>query len=85
MNIAKLQHTKPFMPPFAGTAEELESLVQFILWSSAGGPTEWTVADEETNAQTIARIDAWLKQAGTKPGVFDKNHHVNEQAMTKAD
>lgn len=34
MNIAKLQHTKPFMPPFAGTAEELEALVQLIEWTA---------------------------------------------------
>ena len=76
MNIAKLQHTKPFMPPFAGTAEELESLIQYILWYGQDKPAEWTIeANDRTEA--VQRINEWLREAGTKPGLFDKNHHQN--------
>lgn len=61
MNIAKLQHTKPFMPPFAGTAEEVESLVQFLRWRNANSPAAWP--DSQTPAiQT--QIAAWLAEAG---------------------
>lgn len=66
MNIAKLQQTKPFMPPFAGTATELEALVQFIKWSSSGQPQQWPVRSEP---EVISRIDTWLDEAGTKPGI----------------
>ena len=34
MNIAQLQKTKAFMPPFAGTAWDLEALVQYIRWQT---------------------------------------------------
>lgn len=71
MNIAKLQHTKAFMPPFAGTPQELESLVQFIQWSSAGGETHWETSN---NPKTLARIQKWLEEAGTQPGVSKRNH-----------
>lgn len=76
MNIAKLQHTKPFMPPFAGTAEELESLVQFILWSSANRPTEWTLDDRATQQEVLDQIRQWLDEAGTEPGIFDQNRNA---------
>ena len=72
MNIAKLQHTKPFMPPFAGTAVELESLVQFILWSAAGEPENWH-RDSDNHGEVIVRIEGWLLEAGTQPGVFNRN------------
>ena len=32
LNIAQLQRTKPFMPPFGGPAVELEALVQLLAW-----------------------------------------------------
>jgi cytochrome bd ubiquinol oxidase subunit I len=32
LNIAKLQRTKGFMPPFAGNAEDVEALVQLLRW-----------------------------------------------------
>ena len=35
-NLGQLQRTKPFMPPFAGTALELEALVQLLGWRHAG-------------------------------------------------
>lgn len=86
MNIAKLQMTKPFMPPFAGTAAELEDLVQFILWSSAARPEEWNAETDEAKKQEIlGRIAEWMEEAGTEPGVFDKNHRVNAQTLSRAD
>jgi hypothetical protein len=71
MNIAKLQHTKPFMPPFAGTAEELESLVQFIKWSSSGTPSAWEISVEP---ETLSQIAKWLDEAGVEPGNSDRKH-----------
>lgn len=74
LNIAKLQHTKAFMPPFAGTAAELESLVQYIRWVHADRPATWP---DELDAAAIASIDAWLVEAGTErakdQGVADDN------------
>lgn len=66
INIAKLQHTKRFMPPFAGNAEELEALVQFLRWSSAARPRDWPVTSDQSD---LARIAAWLNEAGTEAGV----------------
>lgn len=59
MNIAQLQRTKTFMPPFAGTPEELEALVRLIEWTAAGRPAEWptTTAGPE--------IRDWLDEVGT--------------------
>lgn len=65
MNIAKLQHTRAFMPPFAGNAEELEALVQLIIWANAGEPASWP---EHRDPATLRQIQAWLDQAGTQPG-----------------
>lgn len=73
MNFAKLQHTKPFMPPFAGTPAELESLVQFIHWSSGDRPTYWPTS---ADPQTLAQIAVWLKEAGTAPGDFEQNRKL---------
>jgi len=64
MNVAKLQQTKPFMPPFAGTATELESLVQYIRWVQANRPEHWPVEHDET---TTADIQKWLNEAGVDP------------------
>jgi len=77
MNIAKLQHTKPFMPPFAGTAEELEALVQYIDWSNNGHPEMWS---ESQNPETRARIQQWLDEAGTQPGDIAQYRYLEEEA-----
>ena len=61
MNIARLQHTKPFMPPFAGTPRELEALVQYIRWSHDGEPLDWPVSDD---SGVLAEIARWIKEAG---------------------
>jgi len=65
MNVAKLQHTKPYMPPFAGNARELEALAQLLMWHNAGRPSSWPVAE---SAATLQRIQAWLDEAGVLPG-----------------
>lgn len=64
MNIAKLQHTKPFMPPFAGTAAELEALVQYLSWVHAHRPAAWAL---NTAPRTLTQIQIWLDDAGTDP------------------
>ena len=64
MNIAQLQRTKPFMPPFAGTPGELESLVQFLDWQNAGRPDRWTAEAAPAN---LPEIRKWLEEAGTRP------------------
>ena len=60
LNIAKLQHTKPFMPPFAGTAEEVEAIVQYLTWEYADRPAAWS---ESKAPVVISRIGAWLAEA----------------------
>jgi hypothetical protein len=66
MNIAQLQRTKTFMPPFAGTPEELEALVQWITWHTSGEPPEWPVSNDP---QTFEQIKNWLDEVGTAPGI----------------
>jgi mono/diheme cytochrome c family protein len=65
MNIAKLQQTKPFMPPFAGTPAEAEALVQLLEWEGAGRPASFPVSND---AAVLAQIQRWLDEAGTAPG-----------------
>lgn len=65
MNVAKLQRTKAFMPPFAGTAAELESLVQWLAWHRAGAPGAW---EHRTEDGALAAIERWLAEAGVEPG-----------------
>jgi mono/diheme cytochrome c family protein len=77
LNISKLQHTKPFMPPFAGTNQEVEALVQYILWYSGGRPNEWASSSEPA---ILAQIATWLDEAGTAPGDFEQNHKLRHGA-----
>ena len=72
MNIAKLQHTKPFMPPFSGNAEELEALVQFLNWTTAGSPPTWP---NSTDPAVLRQNQTWLDEAGTAPGANQTVHH----------
>ena len=60
LNIAKLQRTKGFMPPFAGNADDVEALVQLVRWEVAGAPAAWP---ETTTPPEIAR---WLDEAGAR-------------------
>lgn len=89
MNIAKLQHTKAFMPPFAGDARDVEAVTQLIMWESAGAPSSWPTTDQTgvvgsagdaaSNDAVLARIRAWLEEAGTEPGTAYR--YVTESAV----
>ncbi len=74
MNIAKLQYLKPFMPPFAGTPEELEGLVQYVEWIQAGSPRAWpdSLADPQTRTKRLAEIGRALDQAGVEAYLHQK-------------
>lgn len=62
LNVAKLQRTKAFMPPFAGTAADVEALIQLLRWEAAGTPATWPVSDAPG---TLAQIKTWLDEVGT--------------------
>ena len=64
LNVAQLQRTKTYMPPFAGTAEEVEAVVQFISWHVDGRPDHW---DESHADDVIVQIQEWLDEVGTEP------------------
>jgi cytochrome d ubiquinol oxidase subunit I len=64
MMVAQLQWTKGFMPPFAGTPEELEALIQYVRWESAERPAAWK---ESRDPSVLAQIRGWLDRAGTAP------------------
>lgn len=66
LNIAQLQRTKAFMPPFAGTAAELEALVQWLRWGHADQPEEWPAS---ANPAVLAQIQRHLDEVGVEPGV----------------
>jgi hypothetical protein len=63
LNIAKLQRTKGFMPPFAGNADDVEALVQLIKWEREDNPNAWAAEHDPKHLEEIAR---WLEEAGTK-------------------
>lgn len=81
MNIAKLQQTKPFMPPFAGTATELESLVQYVLWVHDGRPKDWR---SEPEPDATAQIEKWLDEAGTEPADVSSQTTVQKSPVAMA-
>ncbi len=70
MNIAQLQHLKPFMPPFAGTPEELEALVQMLTWIQADRPAEWPVSSDPA---VIEQLQEWLDAAGVESGLVSRS------------
>jgi len=71
MNIAQLQHTKTFMPPFAGPPAEVEALVQFLDWTNSGTPRAWP---ESHDPAVLQHIQTWLDEAGTQPGRSRDKH-----------
>ncbi len=79
-NIAELQRTKPFMPPFAGSAAEVESIVQMIGWVSAGRPREWPGSNDPA---TTKQIQEWLDEVGTEPGIRVMETHRMESKIEK--
>ena len=80
LNIAQLQRTKPFMPPFAGTAAELEALVQWIRWVAAEEPSTWTPTNDE---QILKQIQKHLDDVGTGSMVGPKSSAINLKTSTK--
>lgn len=76
-NIAMLQRTKAFMPPFAGTAADVEAVVQLLAWERAGAPRMWPqpVAIEPATGDPLPQIQRWLDEAGTAPRVDGGRHH----------
>jgi len=72
LNIAKLQRTKGFMPPFAGSAEDVEALVQLLRWETAGAPAEPPPAVRAApDPAVLAQIQRWLDEVGTAPAPAD--------------
>ncbi len=57
LNIAKLQDTKGFMPPFAGNADDVEAIAQLLRWEAAGAPATWP------STQAGPEIARWLEEA----------------------
>ncbi len=64
MNIAQLQRTKPFMPPFAGNADDVEAIAQWLEWHL--GQRD---AGEAITAEQQQQIAQWLDEVGTEPGI----------------
>ena len=60
INIAQLQRTRNFMPPFAGTAQELEALVQLLEWDHNDRPPNWP---ESGDAELYEQIRQWIDEA----------------------
>jgi hypothetical protein len=68
MNLAKLQRTKGFMPPFAGTAADVEALAALIRWETAGAPRGPVAAlPPPADPAVLAQIARWLDEVGTAP------------------
>ncbi len=84
LNIAQLQQTKPFMPPFAGTAAEVEAIVQFLSWNHAGNPDTWPVSSNQQDFdETRSRIQIWLDEAGTEPADAVTRHKALQELSNK--
>jgi cytochrome d ubiquinol oxidase subunit I len=64
LNLAKLQRTKGFMPPFAGNAEDVEALVQLLRWERDDRPAGFAPS---SSPEALAQIARWLDEAGTEP------------------
>ena len=77
MNVAMLQWTKGFMPPFAGSAPELEALVQYISWEYAQRPPGWA---ESNDPAVLQQIEGWLARAGTQPAPAVRRPEPTEAA-----
>jgi len=67
LNLAKLQHTKGFMPPFAGNAEDVEALVQLLRYERDDGAAPPAMSAAAATPETLAQIARWLDEAGTQP------------------
>jgi cytochrome d ubiquinol oxidase subunit I len=77
LNVAMLQWTEGFMPPFAGTAGELESLVQYIAWEHEHRPKSWP---ESRDPSVLAGIETALRRAGPYPAPRAQELAKSEEA-----
>lgn len=77
LNVAMLQWTKGFMPPFAGTPGELEALVQYVAWEHARRPAGWP---ESRDPETLDFIRAALDRAGPHPAPRAQELAAGEEA-----
>jgi mono/diheme cytochrome c family protein len=77
LNVAKLQHTKPFMPPFAGNAADVEALVQYLNWHKSSKPNDWPISLDQ---DVIEQIQRWLDEAGTESTVSPENPQQRKAA-----
>jgi cytochrome d ubiquinol oxidase subunit I len=64
LNLAKLQRTKGFMPPFAGNADDVEALVQLLRWERSDRPAGFAPT---TSPDALAQIARWLDEVGIEP------------------
>ncbi|QDU93101.1 cytochrome BD quinol oxidase subunit I [Lignipirellula cremea] len=71
LNIAQLQRTKAFMPPFAGNNLELEALVQYVSWENANRPADWKETDDPA---VLEQIQRWLDEVGVESGIVLEEH-----------
>ena len=84
LNIAQLQQTKPFMPPFAGTALEVEALVQFLSWNHQDNPDVWPMTSAQDDFGAIAgRIQGYLDEAGSEPADAATRHRALQELSNK--
>jgi hypothetical protein len=84
LNIAQLQQTKPFMPPFAGTALEVEALVQFLYWHHRDNPDVWPMTTTQDDfGEITARIQGYLDEAGTEPADATVRHKALQELANK--
>lgn len=64
LNLAKLQRTKGFMPPFAGNAEDVEAVVQLLRWEHGARAASFAPT---SSPESLAEIARWLDEVGTEP------------------
>ena len=67
LNISQLQRTKAFMPPFAGNAEDVEALVQYVRYLR--DPESFELSRDSGTPVVTSRIQGWLDDVGTAPGI----------------
>jgi mono/diheme cytochrome c family protein len=63
-NVAKLQRTKGFMPPFAGNAADVEAVIQLLRWERVDRAADFAPT---SSPESLAQIARWLDEAGTEP------------------
>lgn len=50
--------------------------MQYIEWANNSYPAEWPASDDP---ETTAKINEWLKEAGTAPGNYEMYRHLLEE------